>query len=63
MQKLQLAITERLRAEYTDFDIALPDWLRTILDDELYYAVCVIVLSCCAFGVGLCIGWICTLTL
>ena len=63
MQKLQLAITERLRAEYTDFDVTVPDWLYIILDDELYYAVCVIVASINSFGVGLCIGWICTLTL
>lgn len=61
MQKLQLAITERLRAEYTDFDVALPDWMLTILDDELYYIVTVIVLCANSFGLGLCIGWICTL--
>jgi hypothetical protein len=63
MQKLQLAITERLRAEYEDFDVTVPDWLYIILMDELYYTVTLTVTSVCAFGVGLCIGWICTLTL
>ena len=61
MQMFQLAITERLRAEYTDFDVSYPTWLYTILDDELYYTVTLTVISVCAFGVGLCIGWICTL--
>jgi hypothetical protein len=60
MQKLQLAITERLRAEYTDFDVALPDWLYIILMDELYYTVTLTVISVGAFGIGLCIGWIAT---
>ena len=57
----RLAITQRLHAEYMDFDVDYPGWLTSILDDELYYTVSVIVAGICAFGVGLCIGWICTL--
>jgi hypothetical protein len=60
MQNIPMAITERLRAEYEDFDVTVPDWLYTILDDELYYAVTLTVISVCAFGIGLCIGWIAT---
>lgn len=63
MQKLQLAITERLSAEYRDFDIAVPDWLERILMDDVYYTVALIVTGIGSFGIGLCIGWICTLTL
>jgi len=53
-------ITERLRAEYEDFDVTVPDWLYIILDDELYYAVTLTVISVGSFGIGLCIGWIAT---
>ena len=35
--------------------------LLTILDDELYYTVALIVTSVGTFGMGLCIGWILTL--
>lgn len=58
MQNTPMAITERLRAELDDFDVTVPYWLYTILDDELYYAVCVIVAGIDSFGIGLCIGWI-----
>lgn len=61
MQNIPMAITERLRAEYEDFDVTVPDWLYIILDDELNYTVTLTVISVCAFDVGLCIGWICTL--
>jgi len=60
MQNIPMAITERLRAEYEDFDVTVPDWLYIILDDELYYAVTLTVISVGSFGIGLCIGWIAT---
>ena len=60
MQNIPMAITERLRAEYEDFDVTVPDWLYIILDDDVYYIVTVIVLCANSFGLGLCIGWIAT---
>lgn len=60
MQNIPMAITERLRAEYEDFDVTVPDWLYIILMDELYYAVTLTVTSVGAFGIGLLLGWIAT---
>jgi hypothetical protein len=57
----QLMITERLRAEYRDFDVDYPMWLETIVDDELYYTITVITVCVNSFGLGLCIGWLCSL--
>ena len=61
MQMFQLMITERLRAEYEDFDVTTPDWLYTILDDELYYTATVITVCVNSFGIGLFLGWLCSL--
>lgn len=61
MQMFQLMITERLRAEYTDFDVDYPTWLETILDDELYYTATVITVCVNSFGIGLFLGWLCSL--
>ena len=61
MQIFQLMITERLRAEYNDFELDYPKWLTRILDDDVYYAVTVIVLCANSFGLGLLSGWILTL--
>jgi len=58
MQNIPMAITERLRAEYEDFDVTVPDWLYTILDDDVYYTVTLTVISMNAFGVGIVIGCI-----
>ena len=60
MQNFQLAITERLSAEYEDFDVTVPDWLYIILMDDVYYTVSVIVISINSFGLGLLLGWIAT---
>lgn len=61
MKMLQLMITERLRAEYRDFEPAYPTWLETILDDELNYTITVITVCVNSFAVGILIGWIVTL--
>ena len=58
MQNLQMVLTERLRAEWLDFELDYPEWLRSIVDDDLYYVITLITLCSCSFGLGLCIGLI-----
>jgi len=54
-------ITERLGAEYKDFDLALPLWLLTVLMDDVYYTVTLIAVCANSFCVGILIGWLSTL--
>ena len=54
-------IQARLIAEWQDFDISYPKWLRTIVLDELYYVVTLVVMSLACFAVGLIIGIVLTL--
>lgn len=61
MQKLQMVLTERLRAEWLDFELDYPEWLRSIIDDDLYYVITLITICANSFGIGLCIGWLLTL--
>lgn len=61
MQNIPMAITQRLHAEYDDFDVTVPEWLYIMLMDDVYYTVSVIVISINSFGLGLLLGWICTL--
>ena len=51
----------RLNAEWQDFDISYPQWLRTIVLDELYYITTLVVMSLACFAVGLIIGIVHTL--
>lgn len=60
MQKLHVAITERLGAEYRNFDVSYPKWLSTILDDDVYYTAALIAVGANSFTVGLLIGWLLT---
>ena len=46
----------RLIAEWQDFDISYPQWLRTIVLDEVYYVVTLVVMSLACFAVGMIIG-------
>ena len=51
----------RLNAEWQDFDISYPQWLRTIVLDEVYYVVTLVVMSLACFAVGMIIGIVHTL--
>ena len=46
----------RLNAEWQDFDISYPQWLRTIVLDEFYYITTLVVMSLACFAVGMIIG-------
>ena len=56
-----MAIERRLRAEWLDFELDYPHWLRTILTDDLYYTITLITLCANSFAVGILIGWLLTL--
>ena len=51
----------RLNAEWQDFDISYPQWLRTIVLDEFYYVTTLVVMSLACFAMGLIIGIVHTL--
>lgn len=51
-------LQQRGLEEWQDLDVKYPLWLYTLLDDELYYALCVIAVSVNSFAVGVIIGWI-----
>ena len=46
----------RLILEWQDLDVAYPQWLRTIVLDEFYYVVTLVVMSLACFAVGMIIG-------
>ena len=46
----------RLNAEWQDSHIEYPLWLTTIVLDELYYVVTLVVMSLACFAVGMIIG-------
>ena len=50
----------RLIAEWKDLDVAYPQWLRTIVLDEVYYVVTLVVMSLACFAVGMIIGIVVT---
>ena len=51
----------RLIAEWQDLDVAYPQWLRTIVLDEVYYVVTLVVMSLTCFAVGMIIGIVWTM--
>lgn len=61
MQNIPMAIERRLRAEWLDFDVSYPHWLRSILDDELYYMITLITICANSFAIGLVLGWLLTI--
>ena len=61
MQNLQMVLTERLRAEWLDFELDYPEWLRIILMDDLYYTITLITVCANSFAIGLVVGWLVTI--
>ena len=51
----------RLIAEWQDSHIQYPLWLTTIVMDEFYYVVTLVVMSLACFAVGMIIGTVVTL--
>ncbi len=49
-------ISQRIHEEYRDFELALPQWLYTIVNDDLRYAIALLMSCATAFAIGMCIG-------
>jgi hypothetical protein len=61
MQNFQLAVKQRILAEYTDFELDYPEWLRTILTDDLRYVITLVTVCANSFALGILIGWLVTI--
>lgn len=46
----------RVIQEWQDLDVAYPQWLRTLVMDDVYYVTTLVAMSLVSFAVGLIIG-------
>ena len=51
----------RLALEWKDLDITYPQWVSTLVMDEVYYTITLVVMSLVSFAVGMIIGTVWTL--
>ena len=51
-----LILYQRLKAEWQDSHITYPEWLHTLVMDDLYYTVTLVAMSLACFAVGLILG-------
>ena len=51
----------RLTAEWQDLSITYPQWLSTLVLDEAYYILALVLVCACCFAVGLVIGTVWTM--
>ncbi len=58
---MMMVLRTRLILEWQDLSITYPLWLTTIVMDELYYTVTLVVVCVACFAVGLAIGIVLTL--
>ena len=58
---MMMVLRTRVIAEWQDLDVAYPQWLHTIVLDELYYIVTLVVMSLAGFAVGMITGIVLTL--
>jgi len=58
---MMLILRTRVKEEWQDLDAAYPQWLRTIVMDDVYYTATLVVMSLVSFGLGLVIGIVWTL--
>ena len=56
-----LTLRTRLILEWQELDITYPQWLRTIVLDELYYITTLVVTCTTCFAVGMIIGIVWTI--
>ena len=61
MQNLRKLAEDRALAELADFELTVPNWLETIIDDDVYYTITLATVSADSFAIGLCLGWLLTL--
>jgi hypothetical protein len=50
----------RVIAEWQDLHVTYPQWLHTLVMDELYYVVTLVVMSLACFAMGMIIGIVVT---
>ena len=53
---MMMVLYTRLILEWQDLSITYPKWLHTIVLDEFYYVVTLVVMSLACFAVGMIIG-------
>ena len=53
---MMMVLRTRLNQEWQELDVAYPLWLRTIVLDEFYYVVTLVVMSLACFAMGLILG-------
>ena len=46
----------RVTEEWQDLDVTYPKWLHTLVMDEFWYVITLVVMSLACFAVGLIIG-------
>ena len=46
----------RVNQEWKDLTVTYPQWLRTLVMDEVYYTATLVAMSLVSFGMGLVIG-------
>ena len=51
----------RLASEWRDLNITYPEWVSTVVMDEVYYITTMILVCATCFAVGLAMGFIVTL--
>jgi len=51
-------LNQRLNAEWQELDVAYPEWLTTIVMDELYYILTLVATCTACFAVGMIMGFI-----
>ena len=56
-----MVVESRLHQEWQELEVDYPKWLKTLVDDDLYYTVTLITMCICSFGLGLLFGWMLTL--
>ena len=56
-----LILRTRLILEWKDLTVTYPLWLSTLVMDDVYYVVTLVVMSLACFAVGLAIGIVWTL--
>jgi len=61
MQNLRKLAEDRALAELADFDLTVPNWLKRVLMDDVYYTITLATVSADSFAIGLCLGWLLTL--
>ena len=53
---MMLILRTRVKQEWQDLHVAYPQWVSTLVLDELYYATTLVAISLLCFAVGMIIG-------